>query len=229
MSIKYIVVPSPFESGKFFVRTMINSTYTLENAIADITRETALTESEILGVATALARRRDEALLAGQKVDYGELGRYALRIRASLDRADAPLPPDYEVDVTSGLPRQTVNYLANRVTVEREQVSFYQPLVYSFHDSTTKQVDTVYTAGASAWINGIYLKFDETDAEQGVFFIAQDGAATRAAVYTNVGSTKVMLDVPAGLTGVQAVVLRLRRKEGSALLVSDAVGPLDPA
>lgn len=229
MTIKYVVVPSPFESGKFFVRTITDSTYTLEEAIADITQETALTESEIRGVAAALARRRDEALLAGRKVDYGDLGRYTLRIRATLDRADALLPPDYGVDVAASLPRQTVVSLANRVTVERGQVSFHQPLAHSFYDAATKQKDTVYTAGASAWINGVFLKFDEDDAEQGVFFIAQDGAAARATIYVEIGNTKVTFNTPAGLTGPQMVVLRLRRREGSALLACDPIGPLDAA
>lgn len=229
MTIHYVVVPSPFESGKFFIKTFPGSTYTLEEAIADITQETALTESEIRGVATALARRRDEALLAGRRVDYGELGRYTLRIRATLDRADALLPPDYEVDVTVGLPRQSITRLASRVTVERDRISISQPLVYTFCDSTTKQIDAVYTAGASAWISGAFLRFDETDIEQGIFFIALDGAAARAVVYSSIGSTRIFFDVPAGLTGAQAIVLRLRRRIGSALLVSDPIGPLEPA
>jgi hypothetical protein len=229
MTVKYIIVPSPFESGKFFVRTITDSTYTLEEAITDITQETALTESEIRGAAAALARRRDEALLAGRRVDYGELGRYTLRIRATLDRADALLPPDYEVDVAASLPRQSVTRLAGRVTTEREQVSVYQPLIHSFFDAATKQKDAVYTAGASARISGVFLRFDEADAEQGVFFVALDGTAVRATVYLYVGSTKVTFDAPQGLTGPQMVVLRARRREGTALLTSDPIGPLDAA
>ncbi len=229
MTIRYVVVPSPFESGKFFVRTLHGPTYTLEEAIADVTQETALTESEIRGVAAALARRRDEALLAGRRVDFGELGRYVLNLRATLDRADASLPPDYEIALLADVPRSAADRLRSRVTVERCQVSAYQPLIHSFYDATSRQTDALYTVGASARINGAFLKFDQDDAEQGVFFVAGDGSAVRATVYVSIGASSITFDTPDGLSGAQLVQVQTRRKAGAALLASDPIGPLDPA
>jgi len=228
MSIKFVVVPSPFESNKFFVRTVHESVYTLDEAVSDITQETALTESEVRGVAAALTRRRDEALLAGRRVDFGDLGRYTLNVRATLDSADAPLPADYEMVVLADVPRRVSNWLRSRASVARKKTSTYQPLINSFFDAATKQ-DAVYSTSMAARINGAFLKFDENDAQQGVFFVAEDGSAVRATVYLYVGSTRVEFNIPPGLTGPQSVEVRTKRKLESALLVSDPLGPLDPA
>jgi len=228
MTIRYTVVPSPFESGKFFVRTLPGLTYTLEEAIVAITQETALTESEVRGVASSLARLRDEALVAGRQVDFGELGRYTLRVRATLENVSDPLPPDYEVEMVADAPRQAASRLRDRVTVEREEVAAHQPTIQSFYDAATKQKDT-YTAGAPARINGVFLEFDEQDAEQGVFLVAEGGAAVRADIYLTTGSKEVEFDVPPGLAGLQSVEVRTRRKEKGALLLSDPFGPLTPA
>jgi len=229
MAIKYIVVPSPFAEGKFFARTLPGLPYTLDEAITAAIQETALTESEVQGVVTTLVRLRDEALAAGRKVDFGALGRYSLRVRASLDSPNDPLPPDYELVLAADVPRQTVTDLKSRVSVEREEVSAYQPVIHSFYDAASKQEGTVYTAGAPARISGAFLAFDGEDDEQGVFFVAADDTAVRATVYLTTGNKEVECSIPAGLTGPQSVEVRTRRRAVGALLMSDPFGPLEPA
>jgi len=227
--LQYIVQSSPFQKGQFFVRTLPGPTYTLKEAISSIIQETALTESEIQGTISALVRHRNLALIAGRKVDLGELGRYSLRVRATLDSPNDPLPKDYELVLAVDFPPQVVPNLKSQVTVERQEVAAHQPTIQAFYDAASKQIDTVYTAGITARINGAFLKFDDQDPEQGAFFIAEDGTAARASYYLTTGAKEVTFNIPAGLSGPQSVEIRARRREAGALLVSDPFGPLAAA
>ncbi len=229
MSLRYIIVPSPFREGEFFVRTIPGTTYTLEEAIGSATQETALTETELRGSLIVLSRLRNEALLRGQTVDFGEFGTYSMRLRATLEDSDAPLPPDAVIDVRVDLPRQTVKSLRDQVSTERSQRAPSQPVINTFYDGATKQKDTVYTTGIAARLTGKFLSFDEEDETQGVFFVAEGGTAVRATVYLTKGNKRVDFNIPGGLTGAQSVELRARRKDEGALLAADPVGPLQPA
>ncbi len=142
---------------------------------------------------------------------------------------DEPLPQDAEVEVVLGLPRQTKKSLRDRATFDRTERAPSQPVIDVFFEPVSKQENAVYVAASAARLTGRYLSFDANDPEQGVFFVAQDSTAVRAAAYLDTGAKRVNFSVPAGLTGTQSVEVRTRRKEGGALLASDPFGPLNPA
>jgi hypothetical protein len=229
MPIKYYVVKSPFRENEYFARTLLGDVFTMEDAIGNILQETALTESEIHGVNVAVARQRDEALLRGQSVDFGPLGTYSLRVKATMSSPDEPLPQDASVDVLFGLPRQTRKSLRDRATFDRADRAPFQPVIDGFFEPVSKQENAVYVAGGVARLTGKYLTFDADDPEQGVFFVAEDDTAVRVVAYLDNSAKRVNFGVPAGLTGAQSVEVRTRRKEGGALLASDPFGPLNPA
>ncbi len=102
-------------------------------------------------------------------------------------------------------------------------------MIEAFFEPVSKQENTVYVANGIARLTGKFLSFDADDPEQGVFFVAEDGTAVRVAAYLDNSAKRVNFGIPAGLTGAQSVEVRTRRKAGSAMLVSDPFGPLNPA
>ncbi len=229
MPIKYYITKNLLRKGEFHALTLAGPTFTLHDAIVNILQETALTESEIHGVASAVVRQRDEALLRGQTVDFGPLGTYSLRVRAVVEHSNAPLPADATVVVHFSLPRQHMKALRNRATLERVMRAPSQPVVNTFLNATTQERNTTYIAGHAARLIGDFLSFDASDPEQGVFFVAEDGTSTRAVSYLSTGNKRVDFSVPIELTGPQSVEVRTRRKAESALLASDLLDPLMPA
>ncbi len=229
MPIKYYIVKSSFREGEYFARTLRDDVFTLEDAISNVIQETALTRSEIYGVNVSLARQLVEALLRGQTVDYGPMGTYSLRVKATLSSPDEPLPQNAKVEVLFNPPRQTKKSLRNRAAFDRADRAPSQPVVDTFFEPLNKQENTVYVANGISRLTGKFLTFDADDPEQGVFFVAEDGTAVRVAAYLDNSAKRVNFGVPAGLSGTQSVEVRTRRKTGIAMLVSDPFGPLNPA
>ncbi len=229
MPIKFYVVKSPFRANEYFARTLRGSVFTIEDAISDIVQETAFTESEIRGVNVSLARHRNKAMLRGQTVDYGPMGTYSLRVKATMSSSDEPLPPDASVEVNFGLPKPDEKSLRNQVTFDRSERAPSQPVIEAFLEPISQQQNTVYVAGSAARLTGRYMTFDIGDPEQGVFFVAEDGASVRVLAYLDARAKRINFSIPTGLVGTQSVEIRTRRKTEGALLVSDPFGPLEPA
>ena len=57
------------------------------------------------------------------------------------------------------------------ITVEKVQPKERLPVLLHYEDNTTESKDSVATAGGGARITGSLLKFDESDKQQGIFFI----------------------------------------------------------
>ncbi len=229
MSVSFRVVKSTFHIGKFFVRTLTGKKRNLKTALREITGETALTESELQGTVVALARHRDEALLRGQVVDYGPLGTYSIRVKASLDEYDQPLPEDAEMRVKHTLPQSIIQALKDQVEYVRESRAPSQPVISTFVNIATEQKNSFYTPSTPARLVGDFLNFDRDDQEQGVFFVSDGNPAVRSDIYVTTGKKNIVFNIPNGLVGIQAVEVRTRRKDMGAVLSSELLGPLEPA
>ncbi len=191
MPIKYYIAKSPFRDNEYFARTLRGDVFSMEDATSSVLQETALTESEIHGVNVTLARLRNDALLRGQTVDYGPMGTFSLRVKATLSSPDEPLPQDAEVEVVFGMPRQDEKSLRDRAAFDRVDRAPSQPVIDVFFEPVSKQENTVYVAGSVARLTGRFLSFDVNDPEQGVFFVAEDGTAVRAPAYLDTGAKRV--------------------------------------
>jgi hypothetical protein len=228
MAIKYVVVKSPFPGGKYFIRTISGDIYTLDAALEDAEEQTALTKTELRGAMHIMARLRDRALLDGKVVDYEEMGVYELRGRGTLEEKNAPLK-NAQTEACIHLHQENESDLQRLVVYERVVQGKFQPEISSFIDAATKQKNTVYTAGATAQLNGEFLSFDENDNSQGIFFLHEGAPARRASVYLVTGKKQVIFNVPDGLVGPQVIEVRTRYKSEGAVLISEIFGPLEPA
>jgi hypothetical protein len=59
--------------------------------------------------------------------------------------------------------------------------------------------------------------------------VSESNPAVRAEIYVTTGKKRVVFDIPTGLSGIQSVEVRARRKDMGAVLCSEMLGPLEPA
>ncbi|WP_461643940.1 DUF4469 domain-containing protein [Labilibaculum euxinus] len=84
-----------------------------------------------------------------------------------------------------------------------------QPVIQQFTDLKTKAVNETFSPGQIASLKGSLLKFDEEDADQGIFFIAGDGAATKVVNVVKNKPSELLFFVPEALkTGSFQVEVR---------------------
>ena len=91
--------------------------------------------------------------------------------------------------------------------------------IYSFKDHTIGKESIILTPGGVAELKGKKLKLDSTDSKQGIFFIAEDGAEIRVAVYVaNTDGTQIF-QIPDLAAGKYELQLRCLPKNNKKLSV----------
>ena len=84
-----------------------------------------------------------------------------------------------------------------------------QPVLQVFKDLKSKTVNESFTPGQIASLQGSLLKFDESDPDQGIFFIGGDKSETRVTDVVKNKPSELMFFVPDSLiTGTFQVELR---------------------
>lgn len=78
-----------------------------------------------------------------------------------------------------------------------------------FKDVASSDKNTTLTPGGVGQLSGSRLKFDETDALQGIFFVAANGTEYKAATLVRHKPAELIFMVPAGLPkGAYSVEVR---------------------
>ena len=99
------------------------------------------------------------------------------------------------------------------IELRKVEISVVQPVIQQFTDLKTKAVNETFSPGQIASLKGSLLKFDEEDADQGIFFIAGDGAATKVVNVVKNKPSELLFFVPEALkTGSFQVEVRAAKK-----------------
>jgi hypothetical protein len=220
----YEVVENPLHEGTYYIRLVQPEPDTLEELLPAIEGRTALSATDVEGVFDAIEAEL-HARLPHRPVDLGPLGSYALGVRGSLEDPDAPLPEDVEIHINVQADDDLEEDVARAVVLEKAERRVAEPIINYFLDIETQSRDQ-YTAANIGRLIGEHMKFDQSDDTQGVFFVAEDGAETRASTYSHVAGKRVEFLIPPDLTGPQRVVVRARFGADEKMRVSDPVGPL---
>ncbi|MBT0607974.1 HU family DNA-binding protein [Aequorivita echinoideorum] len=101
MPLKYKIVkrinPQNTSEEKYIMQHIATGVVDLERLCDEISKESSLSHSDIIGVVTALTRRMQDHLENGNIVDMGGLGRYKVGFKAKpLEQEKAPLKPHVE-------------------------------------------------------------------------------------------------------------------------------------
>lgn len=86
--------------------------------------------------------------------------------------------------------------------------SLPSPEITQFVDFNSSESNAVLTPGGIARITGEELKFDQSQADEGVFFVAADGTETRVEVIASLTEGQLMFQVPALARGEYSVAVR---------------------
>ncbi|RKE04405.1 DNA-binding domain-containing protein [Marinifilum flexuosum] len=97
-------------------------------------------------------------------------------------------------------PGPRLQEIISKIELKKVAISTAEPVIEKFVDLKGKAVNESFTPGQMASIQGSFLKFDEEDTNQGVFFIAADESETRASDFIKNKPSELMFFVPDELT-----------------------------
>ncbi len=97
----------------------------------------------------------------------------------------------------------------NNIDLRKIEITSPQPVLQKFTDLKNSIVNESFTPGQVASIKGSLLKFNEEDAQQGIFFISQDGTETKAKQIIKNKPSELMFFAPEGLKGTFSVEVRM--------------------
>jgi hypothetical protein len=106
-------------------------------------------------------------------------------------------PERHQVTVQVATGRRLRQRVPARARVERRMGTPPVPKVAEYLDVTTGAVHSTVTPGGQGMIVGEHIKFDQSDAAQGIFFVAADATATRVESVAWNGIRKHIFLVPA--------------------------------
>lgn len=101
--------------------------------------------------------------------------------------------------------------------VMRDNPGPLRPVIQSVMNADDSSQGAKAKPGHIMMLRGTRLGFDETDDSQGVFFVAEDGSATRASVYSRTGSTHIDCKLPELPAASYTVEVRARSGGGDTL------------
>lgn len=106
---------------------------------------------------------------------------------------------------------------AKKVKAEKTETAATSPYITEAQDVVSGTVNTTLTAGGILRLTGSRLKFDAADAEQGVFFIPEEGGdAVKCAVVAENKPARLMVMIPADIkAGTYSVEVRTKILEGN--------------
>ena len=108
----------------------------------------------------------------------------------------------------------------NSIELRKVEISVAQPVIQQFTDLKTKAVNETFSPGQVASLKGSLLKFDEADENQGIFFIAGDGTATKVGNVVKNKPSELLFFVPEDLiTGSFQVEVRAAQKNSTNIKI----------
>ncbi len=222
---KYEIVENPLKEGSYYIRLVHTEPDTLEDLLPAVEGRTALSTTDVKSVVDAIAEEL-AVRLPRRPVDLGPLGFHSTSVRGSLDAPDDPLPDDLEIHVSIRSEKALEERVVRAVELEEVERRVVEPIVDYFLNIEPESREQ-YTAASIGRLIGEHMKFDKSDATQGVFFVAADDTEVRVSTYSHVASKRVEFLIPPALTGAQRVVVRARFGADGKMRSSDLVGPLN--
>jgi hypothetical protein len=127
-------------------------------------------------------------------------------------------------------PGQRLIEASEKIELKKVEIVSPQPVIQQFINLKSNTVNENFTPGQVASIKGSILKFDLEDAQQGIFFIADDGTETKASNVIKNKPSELLFFVPEGLTtGTFQVEVRAILHKGKTLKKGRLLNNLVPA
>ncbi|MCV9385991.1 DNA-binding domain-containing protein [Reichenbachiella ulvae] len=200
MSIQYSLFSNHLTEADDFIGIIQNQeSKSLEDLIDEmIGRGSTVTKAEALSVLEEFHGAVERTLEAGYSINT-DLFRISPSIQGVFDNQQDSFDRSrhyLRLNVTAG---GRINPIAETLKPVKVEGQAPQPNPKTFRDFNSDTINETLSAGGVGELRGSRLKFDASDQQQGVFFIAADGTETRATQYFRNKPSNVILGVPEGL------------------------------
>lgn len=180
--------------------TQDNQTFSMDQIVDRmISRGSTVTKAEALGVMEELGLAIEDILKEGNNINTSLFGIYPSIsgvFNGSSDGFDNKRHA-VRINITAG---SRLNRILDAIQVQKVNVTSPAPVIEKFINLKSKAVNESFSPGQIAAVTGLLLKFDESDPDQGIFFISNENVETKV---TNVSKNKpseLLFFVPDSLT-----------------------------
>lgn len=199
-------------SGAYVYMTKSNARIGLDLLAREIAAEgTTVAESDVYAVLSNLTKVVREELQKGNLVELGDVCSLRTIACGVADAEGKDIPgKGLSLRVVANVKRPFAASVAagTSVTVKDYVALAPQPVV--FIDAESKERNTVATPNGLGGLQGSHLRFDEAMDDEGVFFIDQDKAETKALTILYNQPARLVFSIPELEPGTYAVEVRTR-------------------
>jgi hypothetical protein len=211
MSIEYILIENRtlLASGKFTARVRAAKTADYEAVIDHmVQRGSTVSRADIVSVLEDFCGTVEMLTLDGFNVNT-PVANFHLSIQGTFDGPmDGFDPSRHRLAVRVGPGRRVRKTIPARAQITKAYVGDTVPLPKQYRDSRSQTENDRLTPGGTGWLLGKELTFDRADAQQGLFFVAAAGTATRVEEVTKNTGSEVLFLVPSLPAGVYTLEVR---------------------
>ena len=214
MSIQYYLVPNPLKPGSLRAVLLPGDKASFDAFLDHCATASTVGRADALAVVEMMRGWIESHAGDGREVDFGPLGQTRLGMAGVFEPGEASVRPD-EWRLTIGWQmtrrlQRRVDQRGKKAGLDRRPRPNHGPNVVQVIDLMTHTRD-VYTPGGLLELRGSRLKFDGSQADEGVFFRpAAGGPEVRADSYLDVFPKTIQALVPAALTDPQRLIVRRR-------------------
>lgn len=144
-------------------------------------------------------------------------GNFSMSIKGNFEgKTDSFSASRHRINVNINAGALLRRNVLSRIHIQKELSGPVRPELLEYTDWNSTERDSVLTPGGLGQIIGQNLKFDPADPEQGIFFIAEDGTASKVSVISHNTGGQLTFLVPAELApGDYSLEVRANVSSGS--------------
>ncbi len=216
MSIQYFLQDNPLKPGSHRAILLRSHKVSFDAFLDHCATASTVGRADALAVVEMMRGWIESHASDGREVDFGPLGQTRLGMAGVFEPGEPSIRPDaWRLTVGWQVARRLqarVDHRAKKAGLERRPQPNRGPYVASVRDLMSGTTDA-YTPGGLLELRGSRLKFDESQADEGVFFRpAAGGPEVRADRYLAVFPKTIQVQVPATLTDPQHLIVRRRTR-----------------
>ncbi len=221
MTIKYVLLENNLttDPDDYLARVQPVGTADMEAIIERIIQQgSTVTRADIVSVLEDYHTAIENLVLEGMNVNT-PLANFSVSIKGVFDGPTDNFDPSrHQLTPIVSPGSRLRKVLRERGRVEKQETVTPTPNPQVYTDMNSGERNSMLTPGGMGQVVGHRLKFDPSDPEQGIFFIAEDGTETRVSIVGRNKPGELMFLVPDGLAaGEYTLEVRAVLRKGKEL------------
>jgi hypothetical protein len=210
MAIKYYLQPNPVtpDPNDHSARVQSNKVHDLESITKEmLKRGSTVTEADILAVLKVFFDVVTDEVAEGNNVNL-PLVNLRPGVNGVFTSAADSFDPSRHITKANLSAGILLSQKMRSPQVEKVIFATATPVLIEFTDINTQNTNSILTSGGIGQIVGEELKFDPTNAAEGIYFVASNGTATKVIVVASRTEGKLMFSIPTLAVGTYTLEVR---------------------